>query len=242
MRYFIIYFSFCQLLVGAQEHKQSSFFIDYNHQMPLDNLANIFGDNSLVGLTFIKQSESNIFYGININYLFGDNVNDNAIFQNIQTENGGILAADGTYANINLMQRGFDGYLLAGYSYNFDIMNLSGIYFSAGIGFLQYKIFIDTDNQNIPQLNEDMKKGYDQLHNGISSKWEISYKHYSLKNNFHYSVGFNLTAAYTKNIRPYSFNTMQYNNDNMKWDKLFGLSAGVIIPINRKNNEEFHYY
>ena len=62
----------------------------------------------------MQQKEKNFFYGFQANYLFGDDVKDSAIFKNIQTSNGGILAADGTYANINLFQRGFDGYILGG--------------------------------------------------------------------------------------------------------------------------------
>jgi len=242
MRHFIILFSFFSYVTCAQNNKQTAFSFDYNHQFPIASLANMFGDNSSVGVSFIHEKENNFFLGAQANYLFGDDVKDSTIFQNIQTTSGGVLAADGTYANINLLQRGFDGYILGGYAYHPNENNLSGIYFSVGVGFLQYKIFIDTKNQNIPQLNEDMKKGYDQLHNGISTKWDVSYRHYSLKSNFQFYIGTNLTAAYTKSVRPYSFNSNKYNDDSHQWDRLLGIHAGIIIPVQRKNEEEFHYY
>ena len=103
-------------------------------------------------------------------------------------------------------------------------------------------MFIDTENQNIPQLSEEMKKGYDQLHNGISTKLDVSYRYYGDKNNFHFYIGTNLTAAYTQNQRPYSFSSNQYNDDSYQWDRLLGVNAGIIIPVQRKNDEKFHYY
>ena len=242
MRFYIILFSFFFSYTFAQNNKQTAFSFDYNHQFPIGSLANVFGDNSSVGVSFIQQKENNFFLGVQANYLFGDDVKDSTIFKNIQTSNGGILAAEGTYANINLFQRGFDGYILGGYAYHPDEKSLSGIYFSAGIGFLQYKIFIDTENQNIPQLNEEMKKGYDQLHNGISTKWDISYRYYGARNNFQFYIGTNLTAAYTQNKRPYSFSSNQYNDDLYQWDRLLGINVGIIIPVQRKNDEKFHYY
>ena len=48
--------------------------------------------------------------------------------------------------------------------------------------------------------------------------------------------------AYTKNQRPYDFANQEYYNSVRKWDKLLGCKIEVIIPINRKNEEEFHYY
>ena len=31
-------------------------------------------------------------------------------------------------------------------------------------------------------------------------------------------------------------------NQNIKTDQIFGVHIGIIIPINRKNEEEFHYF
>jgi hypothetical protein len=35
---------------------------------------------------------------------------------------------------------------------------------------------------------------------------------------------------------------MEYTPKTRSWDKLAGVKAGIIIPIRRKNEEEFHYY
>ena len=47
--------------------------------------------------------------------------------------------------------------------------------------------------------------------------------------------------AFTQNRRVYNFGEMHENISNVKMDQLFGIRLGVIIPINRNNEENFHY-
>ena len=226
----------------AQKNKQIAITLGYTHQLPIGDLADRFGDNSSIGFSFFKEKENNLFYGIEGGYLFGNNVKDSSLFNYINTSAGAIIGADGTYANINLSERGFDVHAFVGYAYHPKENDLSGVYLSLGAGFLQHQIFIDTQNQNVPQLNEEYKKGYDRLTNGISTKWEASYKFYSPNGNFQIYAGLNMTIAYTKNKRPYLFDKSEYTSNTGSWDNLIGINMGVIIPINRKNEEEFHYY
>ena len=59
---------------------------------------------------------------------------------------------------------------------------------------------------------------------------------------FQISSGLNYTIAYTKILRNYDFaNNLMYP-DKRKWDNFLGLKFEVIIPINRKNDEQFHYF
>ncbi len=243
MRTLTTFFFICLSLTSvAQKNKQSAITFGYTHQLPVGQLAERFGDNSYIGFSYLKERENNFFYGIEGGYLFSNNIKDTSIFDNITTSNGAIIGADGRYSNINLMQRGFDAHAFIGHAYHLKENSLSGLYLSAGMGFLQHQIFIDTKNQNIPQLNEEYKKGYDLLTNGISTKYEISYKHYSPNGRFQMYAGMNMTIAYTKNKRPFLFDKSEYTPNTGSWDNLIGINMGVIIPIQRKNKEEFHYY
>jgi hypothetical protein len=243
MRTLITFFFICLLLTSfAQKNKQSAITFGYTHQFPIGKLSERFGDNSSIGFSFFKEKENNLFYGVEGGYLFSSNVKDSSIFENITTSNGAIIGADGTYSNINLMQRGFDIHAFLGYAYHPKENNLSGVYLSLALGFLQHQIFIDTKGENVPQLDEDYKKGYDYLTNGISTKWELSYKYYSSNGKFQMYTGINMTNAFTKNKRPYLFDKQKYTSNIGSWDNLLGVNIGVIIPIHRKNEEEFHYY
>ena len=226
----------------AQRNKQSAIICNYSYQIPYGSVAELFGNNSSVGTKFFLEKKNNYFYGLEVNYLFGSDIKDTNIFENISTSNGAIIASDGYYANVNLMQRGFNSYLFLGKAFHFSKKSLSGIYISQGLGFLQYKLFIDTKNQDIPQLNEEMKKGYDRLTNGISSKFSIDYKYYSKNGRFQLISGIHYTIAHTKHQRAYDFaNNLQYT-EIKRWDKFLGFDIGIIIPISRRNKEEFHYY
>ena len=48
--------------------------------------------------------------------------------------------------------------------------------------------------------------------------------------------------AYTKINRSYDFANQQHYSSQRKWDQLLGFKFEIIIPIHRKNDEEFHYF
>ena len=239
---FIALLSIVFLNINAQENKQSAFAFNYNYQIPMKNLTNIYGNNSAIGVSFFLEKENNIIFGIECSYMFAANIKDSSIFNNISTSTGSIIGGDGYYANVNPMQRGFSSHLFAGYAFHLQESNLTGIYISQGIGYIQHQIFIDTKNQNIPQLSEEMKKGYDRFSDGVSTKLSVDYKFYHKKGRLQISSGLNYTMAYTKNKRAYNFAENEYYSKKRTWDHLLGLQIEVIIPINRKNKEEFHYY
>lgn len=227
---------------SAQDNKQSAFTFSYNYQFPFGSIANTFGNNSAIGTSYFLETSKNYIFGLEGNYIFGSSIIDETIFDNINTSSGSIIGGDGRFANINLMETGFDSYIFGGYCFHFSDKNFSGIYISQGIGYLQYKILIDTKNQNIPQLNEDMKRGYDRFTNGFSTKISIDYKYYHKSGMLQISSGINYAMAYTKVQRSYDFkNNLEYL-DSRSWDQLLGLKFEIIIPINRDNDEKFHYF
>ena len=240
---YILIFIFFNLNSYSQIIKQNAFLFDYKLQIPVDGkIYDLFGPNSSINLSYFIEHSNNLFLGVEGGYMFSSNVKDTTILNLISTQTGAIIGGDGYYANVNLMQRGFNTHLFLGYAIHPDPKNLSGFYFSSGIGYLQYKIFIDTKNQYIPNLNEDYKKGYDQLSGGISTKISFDYKYYSKKSDIQFTIGLNYQMAYTKQQRAYNYNTMQYNDNKLITDKILGTRIGIIVPLNKRNTEEFFYY
>ena len=87
-----------------------------------------------------------------------------------------------------------------------------------------------------------MKKGYDRFSNGYSTKFSVDYKYYHKNGRLQISSGLNYTMAYTKNQRAYNFAMNEYYSNKRTWDQLLGINIELIIPIDRKNEEKFHYY
>ena len=226
----------------AQKKAFNGFLIDYSYQFPIGILSEKFGNNSNIGINLINKTEDNLFYGFKAGYIFGGKIQDSTIFNNISTENGFVIDGNGTYANIILLQEGFSSNLYAGYAFCFDESNPTGIYLSTGIGFLQHRIRIDTKNQYIPHLNNDYKQGYDQLANGFNTIFSIDYIYYKQNNRLKIFTGIDYSLAFTKDRRVYNFTTQSSNEDKIRYDQLLGIHLGIIIPINRKNEEEFHYF
>ena len=226
----------------AQKKAFNGFLIDYSYQFPIGILSEKFGNNSNIGINLINKTEDNLFYGFKAGYIFGGKIQDSTIFNNISTENGFVIDGNGTYANIILLQEGFSSNLYAGYAFCFDESNPTGIYLSTGIGFLQHRIRIDTKNQYIPHLNNDYKQGYDQLANGLNTNFSIDYIYYKQNNRLKIFTGIDYSLSFTKERRAYNFTTQSSNEDKIRYDQLLGIHLGIIIPINRKNEEEFHYF
>jgi len=226
----------------AQEFKTTAFMVDYSFQLPKGDLLDRFGPNSSIGLSCFFEKENGIFYELNGNYIFGRTVKDSLILEGISTDIGAIIATDGNYANVLLYERGFNTHIMLGYVFRQLNNNQSGFYLSAGPGFFQHKIRIETRNEDIPQLTDEYKKGYDKLTSGLSTKWIFDYRYFSKKGRFQCYAGIELIYAFTKNRRTYLFNKMQYTDQTLRRDILLGIRTGIIIPINRRNTEEFHYF
>ena len=239
---FLIFFTICFINLFAQENKLNSFLIDYTFQLPQLDLKESFGSNSAIGISYILEKNNNIFYSIELDYMFGGNIKDSTVLSMISAEDGSIIASDGGFANVLLYQRGFNSHLLIGYAFHLQKNQKSGLYLSTGLGYLEHKIRIETRNEDIPQLTNEYKKGYDKFTNGLSAKTAIDYIYISKKGNFQFFLGSEIIYALTKNRRNYLFDEMKYTENNLRKDILLGFRAGVVIPINRKNSGEFHYF
>ena len=101
---------------------------------------------------------------------------------------------------------------------------------------------IETRNQNIPFLRDEYKKGYDKKRGGLSTKVGVDFRYFNRKNNWQFIVGSELIQSLTKNYRRYFYSDQSFSKNNLKNELLFSLKFGLIIPLNRTNNEKFHYF
>jgi len=227
----------------TQEDKNSfnAILFDYTHQFPMFDLEKEFGDNSSVGISFIRKTNTNWLFAIDGSYIFGEKVKNEDLFDIIATEDGSLINKDGLFANVITFERGFSTFLSGGKAFLFSKENGSGIYLTSGIGYMQHKIRIQTQEDFIPHLDDEYKKGYDRLSGGFSMKLNANYMYFSKKNNIKFFAGVELIKGWTKNLRAYNFDEMKYTSNEVRNDVLIGVKIGFIIPIFRRNQEEFHY-
>jgi|TARA_B100000959_G_scaffold285573_1_gene360748 hypothetical protein len=238
---FIFCFYSLSLLGQGKQNTLNTILFEYTHQFPFGDLAKDYGDNSSISMGYMEKTKQNWIFEIDGSYIFGYKIKSENLFDGIATKNEEIINKDGLFANVLTYERGFSIFLNGGKAFTFYEGNETGIYLFSGIGYMQHKIRIQTQEDIIPHLDDEYKKGYDRLSGGISAKFNANYMYFSKRNNVKLYAGLELTKGWTKNLRSYNFDEMSYTSANYRNDILVGIKAGVIIPIFKRNQEEFYY-
>lgn len=218
-------------------------YANYALQFPGHDMADRFGMNSQVGPGFMIKTGSNWLFGAEGNFLFGDQVNNEAnILKNIETSDGNIIDMEGIYADYRFNERGFSGILKFGKLIPVWGPNRnSGILVTLGGGYLQHKIYIEHRDKTAPQITGDYLKGYDELKRGFASNFFLGYLYLGNSQKVNFFAGIDFTLAMTSYVRPYSFAEMKYNSGTFT-DTFTGIKIGWIIPVYKRAPKDFYYY
>src|SRR3954462_10230092 len=82
-------------------------------QLPGADLAERFGNNFNVGGSFTGKLKNNWLFGIEGQFIFGDQLKENNILDSISTQQGFVIGTNGGYADVFLFERGFQFFLKA---------------------------------------------------------------------------------------------------------------------------------
>lgn len=206
--------------------------ISYAGHRPGGDLADRFGNNFSAGLgADLVTSKGNWLFGADFNYLFGGQVKED-VLASLRTPEGFIIGNNRSYADIQLRERGFYAGAHAGKLFSIGLPNpRSGIRATVGAGLLQHKIRIQGDpSSGVPQLDNDYKKGYDRLSNGLALTEFIGYQVMSMDKRVNFYIGFEFTQAFTMSRRDFNFDT-RAKDETERNDLLFGIRVGWAIPI-----------
>lgn len=216
--------------------------VSYSYQIPAGDLVNNYGPNSNLGGSFLVKTSKNWIYGIDGSFLFGSNVKDTTVLDNIKTSQGQVIDQDGKYAEIFFYERGYSLSARGGKIFSFKKPNAnSGIIFLSGIGFLQHKMRIEVTGNTVPELTSEYRKGYDRLSNGLALSQFLGYQYLGNSRLINFFGGIEMMAAFTKNRREYNYDTMEYDNKK-RLDLLYGIRFGWILPLYKKLPKDFYFY
>ncbi|MBU0763874.1 MAG: hypothetical protein KJ607_03460 [Bacteroidetes bacterium] len=242
----VIIFLFIRF-AGAQQARDSSMIIPmfsatYSVQLPGGDLADRFGVNSLIGGTFHIKLKSNWIFGIEAGYLFGKDLREEGILDSISDSNGEIITMYGDYSLLSISERGMHicgkaGKILPVLNPNAN----SGILLMGGLGLLQHKIWIEVEGNNAPQIQEEYRKGYDRLTNGLALSEFIGYLYFGNSRLVNFYAGFGFVQAWTKNRRSFNFDTMEHD-DRQRLDLLYSFRVGWVIPLYKRMPQKYYIY
>ena len=131
--------------------------------------------------------------------------------------------------------------LIFGKKINLNInRSKSGIVPTLGVGYVYHKIFIENILGETPQLNEDLKKGYDRLSGGFSLKQSLTFMYLSDNNMKNFNIGLELIECWTKDLRVnnYTNNIIPKN----RFDLFIGITFQWIVPLKKRTTNNFYYY
>ena len=206
------------------------------------DFGNRFGASSIIGLELQRQSPRHGWiWSLRGGHLFGAQVQESSLFGAIATANGDIITANGVFEDYRLRQFGWfvEGRL------GKMIFPLgpqgSGIRMDVGIGMLQHKIWIETPNNNSPQLSSEYKRGYDRLCDGLSISQNLNYHYLSSNRLINFQIGLDLIQAFTRERRSVRYDT-GLPAHNARRDFLNGLKISWILPIYERSEKSDLYF
>ncbi|MCH8318494.1 MAG: hypothetical protein IIA88_08365 [Bacteroidetes bacterium] len=221
------------------------FFVNTGYELPGGDMADRFGNNAEIGGGFFFKTKSNWIFGIDGNFLWGNNVKEDNILDSIKTESGEIIGSDGLFAEVRISERGMKlPFVKIGKLWNCKILKTnanSGCFVLIGYGLLQHKIKIQDITRTVPQLAGDYVKGYDRLTNGAAITESFGYLYLDKKKRINFFINFEFTQAWTKSRREYNFDTMT-KDETRRFDTLWGIKFGWLMPIYKKVPDEYYYY
>ncbi len=205
---------------------------NYGFHWPGGDFADRFGFGYSVGGSLELMEKHNFLIGADAFMYFGNRVNQD-VLANLRNNDGIILGDNGALADVKLRMRAvqFGGHIGRIFRLFNNENNRSGIRVNVGAAFFQHKIKIQDDPVAvIAALDDEYKKGYDRLSNGLSLTQFVGYQNLSKSRLLNFMLGFELTQAFTKSRRSYNFDTRNTDTDS-RIDLLAGFKIGWTLPL-----------
>lgn len=249
----VILFLSQSFLISAQNEKVANdkmnipyLSVSYSYQIPLADMAERYGSNSMVGVGFTYKTNNNLLFGVDWGYLFSRNVKYNkTLFEAISTSQGeydvNMITGAGRVALITLDERGNVIMLRAGKVFNVWANNPnSGLFVTGGLGLITHKIKIQVRDNDVPQLDPEYRKGYDRASVGPAVGLQFGYLFFDNQRRINFKAEIEAYYGLTHSIRPYNFDTMMKDTE-WRNDVLIGLKISWIIPLYPKAPKDFYY-
>lgn len=207
------------------------------------DLAKRHGIFHQVGFYAGYKTKHNWIYGIDASYLFGNDVRTSGLFDHLVDSKGNITDINGDIAIVLVYSRGLSvdaniGKIIPVLSPNKN----SGLYFNVGAGYLAHKIRVETQDQVIPQLELDYRKGYDRLSSGLNTQQLIGYAFMSNQGFVNFYAGFYCQQGYTYNRRTIFFDQPEIPvSKDMMIDIQYGIRFSWLIPIYKRQPKDFYF-
>lgn len=216
--------------------------LHYTAVFPMMDLAERYGYLNQVGATLGYKTKRNWVFGVEGNFLFGNDIKNDSLLNHLMDDKGNITEVGGGIAVVQLFSRGFNVNAHAGkIIHQLGPNPNSGVYVSFGIGYMLTKIRIETTHDVVPLIETDNKRGYDRQAVGLSTHQFIGYSQISSRNSLHFYAGFYANQGFTRFSRSYFYDTGMPSNQSLMYDFQLGIRAGWYVPIYKRKAKKIYF-
>ena len=249
MRRYLVYYFFWPLIFYAQRNVQDSVIgtpmigVHYGGNWTAADLAHRYGFMNHIGIMVGYKTNRNWFMGLDGNFMFGNQIKMSGLFDHLIDSYVHITDVNGDTAIVMVYSRGLNvniafGSVIPVLSPNEN----SGIFLHAGVGFLLHKLRVETQEQVVPQLELEYKKGYDRLTFGPNFHQFIGYSFMANGGFYNFYGGFYLQEGFTKNKRTIFFDQPDIPvSTSIRLDIQYGFKIGWMIPFYKRQPKDFYY-
>jgi len=216
--------------------------LSYAVQFPFSDMAQRFGVNNNIGGAFFFKMRYNWIIGGEANLLFGGNIKEDTILNQLFTSQGFLIGTNGIAEEVILFERGYTFFGKIGKLLPVSASNSnSGINVMLGAGFLQHKIKIEDPDHAVPYVTGDYAKGYDRLTNGFAISEYVGFLRLDKRKLLNFNGGVEAIEGFTQNRRDYNFDQMKHDGTK-RLDILVGLKLAWLLPFYGRGEQRFYTY
>jgi len=219
--------------------------LQYSGTASEGDLKKRFGYFNHVGIATGYKTQHNWYVGITGNFLFGNQIklSHNQLFGHLMDKYGLITSEIGHPAVIVTFSRGIDCNVEIGKVFNkLGHNSNSGLFVKIGGGYINHRIRIESNEDLVPLLEKEYRKGYDRYTAGINISQFIGYLFLPNRGFTNFYAGFYIQEGFTKNKRTIFFDKPdQVVSTKLRIDILYGFKVGWLIPIYRRMPREYYY-
>ena len=217
--------------------------VHYGGNWTADDLAERYGYFNHVGVSAGYKTNKNWYYGIDANFMFGNQTRISGIFDHLVDDKGNITDVNGDIAAVVVFPRGVNANVSFGKIFPILSPNSnSGIFIHGGFGYFLHRLRIETNEQVVPQIELDYKKGYDRLTMGINFHQFIGYSFLANSGAYNFYAGFYIQEGLTKNQRTIFFDQPDVPvSTATRLDIQYGFRLGWYIPFYKRQPKEYYF-
>ncbi len=207
------------------------------------DLAQKFGLLNHIGGKAGYKTNQNFIWGVEGNFIFGNQIKLPTLLSNLTDTFGNVFDENGNIALIAVTARGFNANLMVGKVFPILSPNEnSGVYTHVGLGYVQHKVRIETQDQYIPLLEKNYRKGYDRYSTGINLHHFLGYCYLSNNGLVNFYGGFYMQEGFTKNRRDVFFDLPDVPVSSKTMVEIqYGFKIGWFVPVYRRKPKDFYF-